>query len=1796
MGDYSLDDLNAAVDVVWDFEVSGGLVSALDAAAKVVDGMVAPRNSRKTSCGEHFEGFYAELWAFNVETANRDASLLGARLREVAQGVRDLEVDARAEQERIDAAREWRERRDARSFFDRAVDAVDFLNLFGGDEAPPRMDPVPQLVKVYESPAREGRQDFVGSKETGVSSALPDDLREFTKGERAATDEVRDTPAALRGLVTDFREKCLWGQLNCDAVLAGFSAYITSNDTDCRRLDVVADNFEAAGGTGVVSSVSNDAIAESLAVNGVSEKRPELEIPVVEAIGNPPTSGYANDPVNTATGNFVVNEEDLRCEGAAALLGWVRSYSSLSDRVGGHGPGWASFDVCGLQITGEGVSWVLVDGREVFFPRLGGGFDRAAHENYWLTLDVDGYTVSNNAGARWCFSRAGRPTSFTLTDGAALAFSHDDQGRLVRVRHGRGRELQLVWVGDRITAVELDDGRRVTYRYDNGRLVEATGPLGTRRYEWDDRGLIVSVVDADGVVEARNTYDDEGRVISQVSPFGRVTRFAYLPGRVTAVSDVDGGRSNTWLADARGRVVGVTDSDGNRSSMGYDQWGNQVLATDPEGEVTVRQFDERGRLTLEQAPPGARTSLVYDDVDRLTEIISLEDGVEVSRTSMSYTDWQQQPSVVVDGEGGHTRLRWQDGLLLEVVDPTGVRMRFEYDAHGDLVASIDAEGNVTRLVRDPAGRVVEMIRPSGATTRYEYSPAGLLTARVDPDGAVWRYTYSAGGRLTGLVDPLGAHTTLEYGPHGELAALTDALGRRVEQTFDDLGNIHQIRLPDGARWEFTHDAMSRLRQTIDPSGGVWQRHVDHYGRLNETVDPSGVRQHWRYDTKAREITTGDASSTSTTQLDRWGRHVATILPDGSTTHTRFDRCGRPVEYTDAVGGRIVVERDLAGRPVRVRRPSGASIRYTYDLCGRVAGIRNELGLHTTLTYDVDSHLIGESWATGEQGWSRYDPCGRITARYSPGVGSFRWVYDKAGRVIETRDPKNGHRRFHYDAAGQLTTAISGNGGVTRYSYDLNGRAVTVTDPLGAVSRHVFDPMDRCLSTTNPLGHTTTWGYDPAGRLTHSTDPDGHVVETSYDDAGLEASTTVDGVLFSHITRDAATRQVTIEDHSDPATPITHTLTYDPRGLLERHDRGGHTTRWSHDPDGWTSHITAPNGTTTRYRRDPAGNIIEVSHPGITTALLDRDHAGRLTRATLGNTTHEWGHTGGFITHHTATTEAGHVTTTVMTHTQDGHLATLTINGEQTCYRYDDAAQLIEATTPTGINTWTYDLAGRLTHEEIDGITWERVYNAAGEILQTTNTTTSAAISYTHDHTGRRTQETHTNGHRLEYTWTGLSRLAAITEHRNDQVKHTTTTVDALGHLSRINDLNVVTDPTTGQLLQAGNHNIITAGPLTATTNHDWIQPTWRPHRHTHPHNPYQPPPAQTTLASGTLRIGPAGELHITGLEWLGARILDPTSRAFLTPDPLPPTTAAGWSGNPYSYAGNNPTNLYDPTGLHPITTDELDAYRKHNSPKWGTALAITVGVGLAIFGGPIGIGAAIALGAGLSAGGNLIDQATSGYPINWKQVGLSGALGALGGGLGSAAGSLLGPIASQTFTRLSATPLGQRTLQAGIGGTAGGITGFITGGIGAATTGGNFWQGAWQGARDGAISGAAGGALAKPTPPKPTPSTEPVRPWGERILEVQAKLPSNWGPGIPNKKGVGTRWFDPTAPKANGIRADQGWPEAHFQTQQVDHVIVRSGGKVIGPDGNPIPGRIDDNWEAHIPLDDWLGWTTWDKP
>ena len=93
--------------------------------------------------------------------------------------------------------------------------------------------------------------------------------------------------------------------------------------------------------------------------------------------------------------------------------------------------------------------------------------------------------------------------------------------------------------------------------------------------------------------------------------------------------------------------------------------------------------------------------------------------------------------------------------------------------------------------------------------------------------------------------------------------------------------------------------------------------------------------------------------------------------------------------------------------------------------------------------------------------------------------------------------------------------------------------------------------------------------------------------------------------------------------------------------------------------------------------------------------------------------------------------------------------------------------------------------------------------------------------------------------------------------------------------------------------------------------------------------------------------------------------------------------------------------------------------------------------------------------------------------------------------------------------------------------------------------------------------------------------------------EARTKVPKEWGAGEPNQKGDGWRWSDPASPKDSGVRIDKGDPYSSQPSQREDHVVVRRGGRIIGRDGNPLPGdgSLKENPElGHIPLSEWLKW------
>ena len=219
------------------------------------------------------------------------------------------------------------------------------------------------------------------------------------------------------------------------------------------------------------------AIEGALRFAGVgSGPRPDLTVDDPIMAGAPPTSGYAADPVCTATGHFVEREVDLAVPAHVAMTGWVRTYSSRWLEPGPFGRGWASWASVRLEAVDGGAVVVLPDGRRARFVGDGSGRPvRVTGLCADLVAGEDGWQLCWFDQDRWSFDRDGRLAA-VASPGRGTATFHGRLGRLERIAHPGGRSVSLEWSGRRVGAVRASDGRVVRYRYDGaGDLVEVVG-------------------------------------------------------------------------------------------------------------------------------------------------------------------------------------------------------------------------------------------------------------------------------------------------------------------------------------------------------------------------------------------------------------------------------------------------------------------------------------------------------------------------------------------------------------------------------------------------------------------------------------------------------------------------------------------------------------------------------------------------------------------------------------------------------------------------------------------------------------------------------------------------------------------------------------------------------------------------------------------------------------------------------------------------------------------------------------------------------------------------------------------------------------------------------------------------------------------------------------------------------------------------------------------------------------------------------------------------------------------------
>ena len=660
--------------------------------------------------------------------------------------------------------------------------------------------------------------------------------------------------------------------------------------------------------------------------------------------------------------------------------------------------------------------------------------------------------------------------------------------------------------------------------------------------------------------------------------------------------------------------------------------------------------------------------------------------------------------------------------------------------------------------------------------------------------------------------------------------------------------------------------MARLCGVKDPDGAHWRASYNIIGELTSLTDPPGVSLHATTTAHQAQVTNAAGRVIAADQFDDYGRIVSRTDVFGATSSIDYNTAGLPAVLTDPLGAPTRFDYDQVGHLSAITSPTGLQERYSYDAAGRLASTTDPTGAVTRYLYDADSRLTGIIDPTGVTAKYSWDPVGRLIETRAGEVVTFTADYDVCGRPTRTWDPVTGTRHFRYNTAGRLITAVDAAGQVHRYTWDKRGRLVTTTN-AAALTTYRYNQLDQIVESTDPAGGTHHYTWNPAGRLTSHTGPDG--ITTSYDTRGGTETVTIDGQVSTRKWWDLEARQLHIDDHTDPAAPLHHTISVDARGLVCDHtttDGDGKVIgrhHWDWDSEGRLTRADDTRATVSyTYRGD--GLPTRITHSALGAASLAWDSAGRLTDVTTPDHHDHWDHDGGLVCGYV---HDGRVTR--VARDAQGRVTGIEGPSGRWSYGYNEAGSLISATGPRTQHNWTHDAYGRLTSHATSGTDTTFAWDQEGHLAQTCTRAHghATATQYRYDAAGRRVSATSSDGQEERYSWDGRGWLSDITTDATTVSTH----VDALGRASRITtkgqqvrvDWDLVTGAPTSidgrPVLPLPGGRILGATPIGDTN-------LWREVMPTDPDNPYQPTTVAIEGVPETIRMA-GNALVVDGHPW-----------------------------------------------------------------------------------------------------------------------------------------------------------------------------------------------------------------------------------------------------------------------------------------------------------------------------------------
>jgi RHS repeat-associated protein len=928
-------------------------------------------------------------------------------------------------------------------------------------------------------------------------------------------------------------------------------------------------------------------------------------------------------------------------------------------------------------------------------------------------------------------------------------------------------------------------------------------------------------------------------------------------------------------------------------------------------------------------------------------------------------EWTQAKFVHVSGryiytEPNHKKLEFDsNGRLLKITDRHGLSLTLSYNSSGQLASVTDHPtlGRALTFTYNGSGQIATVTDPMGRVASYTYSGGNLISVTLPGmSSARWTFAYNGSRLMTHKTNGRGRTTITTYDSSQRATNQTDPLGRQHTFVYDQVDGVKRttITKPNGAVEVMKfNEAGSPTSVTVGAGTSLaattTYTHNDAFLVTSET-DPKGHTTTYAYDGRGNKLSEEDPNGNETTwTYNSTNDVIGRTSPKGQVTTFTRNAVGDPTNVTRTYGGLVSEDKyeyNAAGDMVKHTDPVGRVLLYLYDPIGRGLRLAAYSGAPATTANQTGKWEYNLNGEVTKEVSGRGFESGNTEAAFTTTI-----TRDAQGRPTTITDPLGGTTTTAHDANGNIVSVTDGRGNVTSRTYDAADQLIEVERPGGLATTTTFNTLGQVASRTNAAGGTRSFKHDVLGRVIEITDPLGRDTLKSYDAAGnLKKTTDAKGRTIDYA-YDSGDRPTGIA-YSDPATADV-TLSYDANDNLTQMVDGTGTTTRAYDALDRVTQVTSGANQVVKYEYNAAGDVTKITYPNGKAVTQAYDSVGRLAGVTdwLGKeTTFEYHRDSQqkatiFPTETTNVDEYAYDARGDMTSVSMKKGASVLASLSYT----RDAIGQITKTTQTGIagepaeTIYAYDAANRLTKSNGTLFDYDLAsnvkkigpalygYDVAGQISSASNAT------YVFDELGQRTKSTPSGGVATTYAYDQAGNLTSVTRPASGSTAAATSTFKYDGSGLRTSETKnsstypIVYDSVSElPLLLRKGQDYFVYGPgglpvsqITADSprylHHDQLGST-RVLTNSSGNvvgTYYYGPNGAYWNHTGThgTQIGFAGEYRMhtdNQLIYLRARTYDPVTAQFLSVDPL-----VDVSDEPYSYAGNNPVNAVDPTGLIP---------------------------------------------------------------------------------------------------------------------------------------------------------------------------------------------------------------------------------------------------------------------------------------